>query len=344
MTAKTFSRILRLKDAPPLVHALNNEISDLQLGVADIKEYVEQIKPSRANTPIVDARILRICSLATVEAQEKVEELNTLLTTRILKNSGTSGGKLEVKYVVFAREFERLRQLQADIRYSRQRIANAVVHIGMKKTTAIEILIKDLYLASSRQIEILNGAAVLINHQAPSLPIARSLPAVSELAICDLMPSKQGYLSASGIEVPAVHISGSQPGHQRIYQQRRANRHIKTYLGTIFIGYSARPVVSWHQRSCSRKATTDLTVTYIFPFWLFCYAILLYIRYNCFERITFSLSVTQFIPDGHLVWVFLQTGNVVGMKKLVQSGQISLRARDASDSSILWVRYHMSLL
>ena len=345
VVTKTFRRILSLKDAPPLIQALNNEISDLQLALMDVNDYVQQIKQSRASTPIADARILRMCSLTIDDTREKIQEIDSLLHSRLLKPS--SGGKLEIKYPSLVREFSHLIKHQGDIRHSRQRILSVLSHISMKRTSAIEVFMKDSHhIISQVQTEMLNSVAALSGGQ---VRVEKSLENIFRShsglgrAIGSPPPSRPQDTPSiasphGGIEVLVTRISHVHTKNRcSCRQQHQASIHLQTYLGRLFIGYSATPYFNHRQLSCLREPRTDLFLTYVFPFWFLCYALLFRLRYSRLELITFSLSLIQVVPWNHVVFTFFGTGDINGLKKLLLSGQVSLRAQSVIGTSLLWV-------
>lgn len=343
-TAMTFKRILSLKDAPPLIQALNNEISDLQLAAMDVDDHVQQIKPSRASTPIADARVLRMCFLALNDAREKVQAIDTLLHSRILKPN--AGSKLKIKYRSLVSEFSRLNQLRSDIRHSRQRITHVLGHIGLKKTSAIEVFMRDIQLTNIQfNAEMTNRMSTLTEGQAQigeSLESIVKSQSILSKTKSNSLPSKPQDLPAiysanRGIEVPVARVSHGHPKYHCSYRQERSLRHLQTYFGTLFIGYAADPVFDRHQKLWPCNPEIDLTITYIFPLWFFCYALLFRVRYSRLEQITFSLSLRQTIPENHVFYTILVGGGVDDMKQLINSGAISPRAQASNGTSLLYV-------
>ena len=301
---KTFKKIRSLRNAPPLILALNNEIADLYLAIADINDYCEKLTSSRASDRGFDYAFAEVCTTTIASTQQKILETHQLLQYRIL--DANAGETFTINRLSFAQEYGRLSQLQSDLRHERQRLMTLLNRIGIRQNATIEVLLKDTNFINSRiQRQLLDGMnSVTSSQNRLTTDVGRILGLRSAPHTTQSSPSSQLLASTGAIHqslsIPVLHTNRHGPYAQcscrRIPSQ-------EVCLGRLFIGYSVSPVLKKHQAACHYQSRTSLVVIYLFPVWLLYYALSLCIYYSRLGKITMSLTVRQVLPEAHIIWI-----------------------------------------
>lgn len=331
--SSTLLKLRRLKDAPGLVQALNNEISDLRLILIHINDYHESIRTEGLCLPNNDNPISDLCSSTLDQTRDKVQEVENLLRDKLLKSP--EGSDLKVNRLAFMRERDHLIQLQADLRIGRQKIANLFGQLGIKNISNIEVLLNDI---RSNDLSTLLQSQIRIEDALDRIEERQLLPlSPGRRPIQPTLPPGPDNTDASSIEVsisPLIsHISRS----KCTCHQRSASIKLHNLLGSLFVGYVATPA-NYFRRGCPHQRRIELQLIYIFPTWFIKYALSLKARFDMHGTITCSLSVNQIISSDHIVWVLIKLGDLAGIKRLLNAGQISIRAQNARNQSLVTVR------
>ncbi|MCJ1331150.1 hypothetical protein MMC10_007837, partial [Thelotrema lepadinum] len=138
----TVSKLRRLKDAPDLVQALNNEISDLRLVLLDVSDHFRSAQNERLVVPNMDETIFELCSFALDQARVKVLEVDAVIQYQVTKPGRGAG--LIVDKIAFLRNYNRLLQLQSDLRDTRHKITGLFNHIGVRSFSRIEVVLNEI--------------------------------------------------------------------------------------------------------------------------------------------------------------------------------------------------------
>lgn len=121
-------------------------------------------------------------------------------------------------------------------------------------------------------------------------------------------------------------------------RRKRMSRYLRSRLGNLFIGYVAAPVNSQHERQCCLcTSESELALVYYFPPRFLNYILSLNAKYSGLTSIMFSLSVTQHLPQDHIIWFMGYSGDIKGMQRLFSSGQVSIKAQSTSSIGLFWV-------
>ena len=98
-TAKIFKKIRSLKEAPELIQALNNELSDLQLVIASVDSHLKSsTQPELCH---IEEDHFLLCSKILEDTQQTVIELENFLRKNILKPNANQVAVLEINHVAF---------------------------------------------------------------------------------------------------------------------------------------------------------------------------------------------------------------------------------------------------
>ena len=380
--SRTLSRIYGLKSAPALIQALNNEMSDIQLALMDVNDYLRRPRTMRASIAGTDQLFFQRCSCAVGQIKDKVLEVDILLQYHILKP-----GKEEsysINRISFLREQDHLQQLQMDLRDARHQISGLFSRFGIRETLGIEQLVIDLHSTTLQASEEMrHGFSWLAQHQ---LRIGNIQTRIAEgqskiessqarlkegqsrlredqarifenighliepLAFTAQSP-RPSLLSRTqrptsygqqNIALSVARTSCSLPLHRCSCLRQAAFRDSKSRLGRLFVGYATTPIPEYHNRVRRCKPNVELILVYFFPFWFLHYMFLLHARYSRQEGLSFSFTVRQTLSDNHVIWNLMRLGDNDRMKAMLQSGQLSVNSQNLTGSSLLSVGYQLA--
>ena len=323
--SKTLVKICRLGQAPALLQALNNEMSDLRLALMDIYEHLEKAKK--------DETVLRMGELIFDQTREKVQEVDMIVQYRILRAGGKAS--LQVKPMAFLRERDRLCQLQSELRHARQRITAMFNHLLVRDTSNIKILLKDILTSNGRANSDTQASLTRIEDMLRhTLGKPSSLQPLNDTQLGSSHTSLKGpweivELSVARMKYPSV---GSVCAC-RLY----TTRSLYACLGRLLIGYTVTPALHCNQHRRLRSSSVELELSYFFPVWFLRYAVTLALEVDSSANIATSLRVTQIIPNDHLIFNYIEQGDLEGISRLLYSGEVSIHARDQWGSGLLLV-------
>lgn len=327
------SKIQDMRHAPALVQAVNNEISDLHLVVLHISDYFENAKSSESPIPVTDGPILDLCSSALDQARDKVREVETLINDKLLKTSKQKVVKVSRKGLL--REQSHLVQLQADLQAARQRIANLFGHFGIRDISRVEVLLRDIH--SNNLPMLLQGQTRIeqtldrIMHQ----QLITSNADQQSLEDVGLHSSSSSDPSSVQISISRFKISAPRP--KCICPRRSTSIHLHTFLGSLFLGYNAAPLLVHSPKNCPRHMYTELRLIYFFPTWFLKLAFSAHVLFDSLGTVTCSLSLCQVVPDDHTIWSLIHFGDLERIKELLKSGQIAINAQHMTGTNLLQV-------
>ena len=340
--SSTISKVRSLRRAPALIQALNNEISDLQLSLMDFTDYLREKGEGNSRISDTNRAISTMCSTLLNRTKSKVEDAEMLIHYQILKPGGESS--FEINRIAFLREQNRLNQLQADLRNAKQQITGLFSRLGLRESSRIEVLVRDLSLRGvETEASMQDSLSTLICGQ---LRMERALdqmihaPSVprSDLDIPRVANSKA--LKSLARESFEVTVTRKQPAPSRKSHTSSPTLtlgFLQSYLGMLFIGYTANPVLDRHKQSCSSDSLSELTLVYMFPVWLLRYALLFRLRCSLRNGLTFSISFSQILALPHIFLDFVEVGDIDGMTALLSSGQITINAEYSNGTGHLHV-------
>ena len=340
--SRTFAKIRSLRQAPAFLQALNNEISDLQLALLDINDFLTGAESAGISSPGTDREVQRLCSAILDQTRETLREVEVLVNDRIAKATG--GDHSRVNFLPFIREHSRLTQLQGELRQARQRIISLFGHMGIRQGSKIEVLLTNVGLASNSirsdmqaSFESLEAGQIRIEKVMNDLMQAQSATSATP------KPSSitQGLLSSTDetltvgvipLKSPSLHFR-----NQSSYQL--PPRDLQAVFGALFVGYAAKPVLGSSQQQIPPQSGIEVTLFYIFPVWCLNWAISIYAQYTRLQGLKCSLAIRQIVPENHIIWDFIENGNIDGMRKVFSSGKVAVNAWSMNGHSFLHVSF-----
>ena len=331
--ANTFGKIKRLSEAPEVIQAINNEISDLQLFLVDMKVHMERVQSKSSTLPNVDEAVLRLCASILGRTRDKILEVDSLIQYRLLKGDDETGTR--VHRGAFVRYRDKIIRFQAELRESRQRVADVARILEIRQISRLEGVLDDI---RSQDLSILVQGQERIERQLNRLISRRR--AVSKVPH-DFF---QERARTSSIEFSSIRMSVSRfrPAEEttRCTCFRQENYvHIQSFLGTLFLGYEAASKLIPTRQSCPHRHQIGVHVAYYFPLWFLKYAIWLQVQFGMTGLNQLSLSFIQILPPEHIALDMIKFGDIDGIKQLLKSGQLSIKAQLPNGANLLHVGF-----
>ena len=325
-------KIQSLREAPALIQAVNNEISELRLMLMDISDYLKSQKRETSTPLKVDEAIFRTCTSTLEQAKIQVLEVESLLQYQILK---PESGSMRINKTAFWQHYDKLVQLQKELKNTKQKIIALSSLLGVRDVSRIEVILNDI---RSHDLMMLQQGQQRIESRLDSL-IALQMNTTEAEGTPRLNSSQASSPSSlSHIEVSVSRVKLYNPQQNCTCFRQRNSMRLRTCLGILFIGYAAAPITTRGQPECPHPYRRDISFTYIFPIWLARCAILLHAEIDTSIAIRCSLSFVQIIPHNHAVWDLCCLGDLEGIKNLLCSNQLSIKAENIEGKTLLRVR------
>ena len=319
----TISKLRRLKDAPGLIQALNNEISDLSLVPKDASDYLEGAKNTNSSGPAITETMFDLCSSTLDQAKAKVLNVEAMIHYQVSKPDSDTG--LRIDKTAFLRNYTRILQLQSDLRDIRQKITGLLNHLGARTTSKIEVVLNEI--RSSDLPELMRGQErieatldQMVDLQLSTFNSIQRRSGTPRLPYSDNSNHSSLEVSVSPLTGPAIETSCA---HR--FQSRSV--HLTTFLGTLFLGYAESSGESQCQQGCPHHRDSEFRLFYVFPFWFLRYALSVHARLITGGELRCSLVVSQVIPDNHVIWDLVEVEEIEAIKKLLNAGKIAISAQ-----------------
>ena len=335
--SRTLSKIKDLREAPALIQAVNNEISDLRLILMNIHDHVDRASRDEQTTSRVDGPILQLCASTLNQTRRTILEVESLIQYILLKPENAS---LVVNKRAFLQHHHRLIELQLELRDFRQRIANISSILGLREVSRIEVILddvqsNDLRMLLQGQTRIQQTLDHLIDSQSANSNNSCNLPE-------DTRPQDPGVSDHPAIQVSIVLPTSSQP--PKTCTCTRQHTQSQSLLGTLFLGYAATPNGLRGPQMCPYHKQKEFSVMYVFPPWFLNYAVSVKMQFGAHSTIRCSLSIIQIIPTDHAVWDLIDFGDLEAIKVLLTFGHLAITAQAPTGKTLLRVRNPVSPL
>ena len=317
--SRTFAKIRRLKNAPEIIQSLNNEVTDLRLVMLDAADYINRTNYHEPASLSLDGPIVTLCSSTFDQVRKKILAVETPLHYRVLKAGENDG--LKVNKTAFLRAHDELARMQTDLRILRLKLAAIFNQIGMKRVASIEVVLNDVVLSDLQSVlqsqsRIEDALHRVEGHQ-------RLMGRLPDTCPSSIRPTAlENAPDASSFEVSVSRLGQNVSRPRCNCRRQQMSVQLNTFLGSLFLGYAAAPV----RGSCSHHSETELRLIYCFPLWFLNYALLLMTKLSMSGTISCSLTITQTLPDNHIIFDLLEVGDAQGITKMISSSQMSIRA------------------
>ena len=333
-SAQTLSKIKNLANAPGLIQAVNNEISDLRLILTDINEHIERTRNRRSSIrPTINEAVFRLCTSVIDQTKNEVLEVDSLIQYRLLKPDDETGQRVNRR--AFLQHHDKLVKLQSELREFRQRAIDVGSILGTRDLSRIEVLLNDI--RSQDLTTLIHGQNRLertLGHLVNLEPVTPN-----DLHGTHLERSmREPHDPFSSISVSILRPNAALASHKCTCFRPKTSMYFQTFLGMLFLGYTAAPTVSRSDQTCPYHHGAETNVKFFFPLSFLKYAIWVHAKVHTTGTIHYALSVVQILPMGHYVFDLINYGNVDGIKKLLANGQLSIKAQLSRGQTLLHVR------
>ena len=330
--SRTFAKTRPLRDASGLLQAVKNETSDLQLMLMDIDDRLERIESSRVELSRVNRAIFRLSTSIIDRTKDRILEVDSLIQDHLSAEKNNTGEGANRR--VFRQGYSKLARFQTELQELRQRVGDICKALGAQNMSRIEVTLNDSRSSDSamlfqRQDKMQKQLRHLVNPQS-------IVSSSSKLA--QGKPQASGNTS-SNIEISVSRLSPAVSSSiQCTCSRQGASTYLQTLLGALFLGYATTPILRTNKQKCLyHRRQTEVRIAYFFPSWFIEYVIWLQIQFSMNGPLQCTLSCIQIIPRDHVVLDMIQYGDVEGIKSLLVSGTISIKAQMQNGASLLHV-------
>ncbi|KUJ10167.1 ankyrin [Mollisia scopiformis] len=370
-TAGTVAKELRLlqtslRDASSLLSALINEISDLRIILEACSSAVTELYRSANSpnppTPLADAVKILDRTKTQLEELEKVVKhcfggsldstnVSKMVKLRWLREKGKAE-RLQGKLRDSKQDLMMLLESQSVSAISGLHIAVQEIAVGSTEfhTTSSDKMdqilfelsnhmnhIRDLNLKTSQVNEKLDRLSQAQQEPDPSSPRP---PEYSERTPNATDSESQTPLN-SAIQVRAsCYRKTCRPWCScccHIRREVRSPSLAKSFIGSLFIGYTGVPVVTppCNEKQCRKRSTSRIIVSYQFPGWFWERSLFTSFMTAARSGPEMLIRVTNTIPFACEAYQHCLDGNVTGLQRLFELGRASPFDLDPSGISLL---------
>ena len=324
--SRTLAKIRRFKKAHSIIEAIENEISELQLMLVHMSDHLDSTNSKASALSNADKPALRLCASIINQTRDKIQEVHSLIQHQLLKEDKSKSTKVSKR--AFTRHFGKLIKFQTELQELRQRIADVGSVIGAEDTSRIEATLDNIRM---RDLAMLNQRLIGIEQSLKDLgnppPGSFGHPAPAGL------PQTSGNASSS-IAVSMARLKSTTSSIKCTCCHQEASTYFQTFLGILFLGYAATLVPRQNSKKCPYHGRTKIRVVYFFPPWLLQYVVWLQLQSR---PISCTLSCIPVIPHDHIALDLIRYGKVEGIKSLLLSGQLSIKAQMPNGANLLHV-------
>ena len=256
-SSKLLNKAIRLKHAPDVLLALNNEISDLHLVLDDVNDLL-LASTSFVPPESLDSALERVKTTLLQLEQFVAYELTTY----------DSDGSARVDKSTLFRKEQRLHQLKDDVRANRIILGSALNILALSISVHNGHHLRETYCSIER-----------LHNRLDNLRIARdSRPAASDSDSQQIVLRKDdnehGSNPPTSIQVFRAACDAGCLCTCHRYNRIRSPAFLSKILGTLFIGYRANVSLRQTCNDAACRVRAGGTVcTYTFPAWFLKYAI-----------------------------------------------------------------------
>ena len=351
-------KLSSLREAPDMILALNNEISDFRLVVFELASYLRD-QPTRSSTnvhtfidnipPILD------------RARDKLLELESLIEYKLILPR--NDGSIRLNKTSWIWERQKVKRILEDIRSIRTNLVAVMGILISKSTLRLEVQMSDFRSSNDNSHGALgqsvttavNSIAATENLLGQLLYAVAQNQARTESQIRDVFAASATLPAGSS---NSLRVQSTQPeetvtserafGHRSFYilsiLQRqylvcipscRCRCHnvsnwatpkwLNPLLGRLFVGYAGLPILtrSCDKISCHRRLEPSMSLCYYFPFWFAQRILQAYLYFPYHGGIEQRLRVSRIVWAGSDIFAKARSGDVEGVKALLSSRESS---------------------
>ena len=351
-------RLSSLREAPDVILALNNEISDFRLVIFEVASYLRQ-EPTRSS-PSAQAFSTNVM-LILDRARDRLIKLEALIEYRLVL-PGTDG-RIRLNKIGWTLERQKVKRIQEEIRSLRMNLLAVVGVLISKSTLRLELQMAELRAvgdhlndqvdrslatvgATSSTAESLLGEVLhtLAQNQSRAEPHSYNAITASNTSPARLPHSQEVVSTEEEEPVSTGEHAKSHNLRISVNLQRcsllctafcTCRCHIRStwtsptwmspLLGRLFTGYAGLPFLSLacDKSSCLWSSQPSISIQYFFPTWFAQRALYAYLLFSQYHGIEQSLRVSRVVWVGAEIFTKAHSGNTDAVKALLKSRESS---------------------
>ena len=332
---KTLDQANLIRQAPEIVLALNNEISDLRLIVHETQRLLQE---NQARNPVgSDTRTFADeVTPILIKGRDKLLELESLIQYDLTAPRTFIGNRPKVRKVAWMLKRTKLKTIKDEIRLLRMNLAVIVGLVTSKSTSRLEFQISQIQVANTTLHGRLNAAlpdilrsqarsADLLGNLASSLIAPNGTPSADNSTMLSFeqpKPAIQGNV-ISGLHIHAIRkldscaLDCSCACHSRSIW--KSPPYLRNFLGLLFTGYTGLPIINpkCDRIGCIQMSQSSIYIRYFFPPWLLSSVMEFYIRISRSYGISQCLRVSNVVETGAQIMLFAVNGETEKLKELL---------------------------
>ena len=333
----TLEKAKLIRQAPEIILALNNEISDLRL----IVHYTQRLlRDNQARDPIASETRTFADEVTPVliRGRDKLLELETLIEYNLTAPYTNSNKRLKVRKIAWVRNQQKVQTIKEDIRSLRMNLAAIIGLAASKATSRLELRISQIQTDSnalhsrleSALPDIIRGqarSADLLDNLFRSFTASQGTPVVDSsstvsaeqprpVAQANMLPCLQIHLARQFDSCP---LGCSCACHCR--STWRSPQFLQFFLGLLFTGYTGLPILNprCDVDECVQSSQSSIYFKYFFPPWLLACVVEYYVRISRSYGISQCFRMSNVISNGAPIFLLALNGEINGLKKLLSS-------------------------
>ena len=340
--SKTIDTIRKNRTLPDILCSLSNEVTDLRLVLLDIHDRREDF--FKRDLSCQEKRLLELCHCNLERTWTKVHDAEEVLRES-MRRSGP-GDKVELNLRRISQEHGKLTRLKAEIREARLNIQSLCSQLGLQQTAQIRVQLDSVVAHSiANQNRLLEDTTTILQSNER---VETKLDQVLQMQ-CALSSASNGArasypaeasFNSQTLDVSLSRIQYKQPRTGCSCRNRATNRshgYIAGFLGNLFFGYAATPILSRHETSCRLRFRAKLNLIYSFPRWFLHVALALHAHYIAPSNIEWSLTTRPILPNHHFAMDLIELCDFKRLRELFAIGELSPKANTPQGSSLLHV-------
>ena len=360
---QSLERLSSLREAPHIVLALNNEVSDFRIAIFELLSILQQDSTRSSTSQAYNDNLDSILH----RAREKLVELESLIEYRLL--APTSGSEIRISRTAWLLERHKIKRLQEEIRSIRINLITMLGILNSNSISRMQIQLSNMCLIGTRvqdqltqgfsrtdvNFHLIGAQLAQITTQNITESLLHSRNALHGSMVQDQEPtahsqqsttSQRQVIDTIGASMhPNSHNSYSTPPlliSSRIHQSRLAcvsgcpcrchnirgwnsPQWLQSFLGLLMTGYVGIPLASpsCNDTCCQYRSEPTATIQYYFPSWFADRVLQIYIQLSKYNGITQCLRVYRTIWNGSELFRKINAGDLEGVKALLASRQAS---------------------
>ena len=349
-------KLSSLREAPDIILALNNEISDFRLVIYELTNYLQQDpagSPSRAQA--FSTQILPILD----RARSKLTELESIIEYRLVLPG--SNGSIRLNKTAWFWERQKVKRIQEEIRSTRTNLVAVIGVLISKSTLRLELQVSELRSSNNdfhgrqsqdlatavntsstterllgqllqivsqnqtRTESSLHGTFTSLTSQIARLSDSQWIPSRNDLNSGERALGNRTLFISSTIQRSCFACTKSCRCRCHRTATWASPYFLSSVLGRLFTGYTGLPILAQacDEAGCQRSFAPFMSLQYCFPRWFAWRMLQIHLHLPYHGGIEQSLRVSRVVWNGSEIFIKTLVGDVEGVKTLLTTRQHS---------------------